>query len=554
MKNLLRKHRKSNKKNRFQKYVLVIFALIMSTFAWLAYSKILNTHLNIHVAAWDMEYFIEGEKKENPIGIEFPTLYPQMPEQTVTVDILNNGEALVDLSYDVKAISIAGVTYELVRTGEQPTTENYINIADPVTATNQETGEEISKGEIINDITKFPFTLTIEHSLQVASKDTAYLKVTANWLGDNDDLDSQWGYIVGKYFMDNPDATSAMSITLSIDSYQANDEIKADKNTTAGTYLPTGFTQVEGTTLDNGLTIQDSKGNQYVWVEVPKTAEVYQTAGLSITEFTESEYTAIETDLHTYTSVYKNGTSYKDEYSSDAATRLTKDQYYELKKKMLKSVYKHGGFYVGKYETGVEDAPKTSGSSSTAPTEIPVIKQNAYPYNYVTCSQAQTLASSMESGSYTSSLMFGVQWDLVLKYLETKGTAQADLKTNSTSWGNYYNNLWNITNAKSKYAILNTSNYTLGDWTSGAYGAKGSSSSILLSTGASDTFSKQGIYDLAGNVWEWTLEHATSNSSIPCVTRGGSYNINGSNDPAAYRYNFYTTGCNSSIGFRASLF
>ena len=91
--------------------------------------------------------------------------------------------------------------------------------------------------------------------------------------------------------------------------------------------------------------------------------------------------------------------------------------------------------------------------------------------------------------------MFGVQWDLVLKYLETKGTAQADLKTNSTSWGNYSNNLWNITNENSKYKNRS-------GWTSGAYGAKGSSKSILLSTGASDTFSKQGIYDLAGNVWE----------------------------------------------------
>ena len=36
---------------------------------------------------------------------------------------------------------------------------------------------------------------------------------------------------------------------------------------------------------------------------------------------------------------------------------------------MLKSVYQNGGFYVGKYETGIEDAPKTSGSESTAPTE-----------------------------------------------------------------------------------------------------------------------------------------------------------------------------------------
>ena len=219
---------------------------------------------------------------------------------------------------------------------------------------------------------------------------------------------------------------------------------------------------------------------------------------------------------------------------------------------MLKSVYKNGGFYIGKYETGIEDKPKTSGSSTKAPEEIPVIKQNAYPYNNVTCSQAQTLASKMESGNYTSSLMFGVQWDLVLKYLETKGTAQADLKTDSTSWGNYSNNLWNITNENSKYAILNTSNYTL-DWTSGAYGVKGSSKEILLSTGASETFSKQGIYDLAGNVWEWTLEY-TASSSFPCAKRGGVYDYNGSNYPAAYRNDNGTAYCNIYIGFRLSLY
>ena len=318
--------------------------------------------------------------------------------------------------------------------------------------------------------------------------------------------------------------------------------------TTGGTYLPDGFTQVEGTTLENGLTIQDSKGNQYVWVEVPKTSEVYPTAGLNITEFTTDEYTKIEADLHTYTNDYRNGTSYKDEYYSDATTGLTSAQYTELKQKMLKSVYKNGGFYVGKYETGIENSPKTSGSSSTAPTEIPVIKQNAYPYNYVTCSQAQTLANSMESGNYTSSLMFGVQWDLVLKYLETKGTAQADLKTNSTNWGNYSNNLWNITNLNSKYS----SDYG-SSWTSGAYGKKDSAESVLLSTGASETFSKQGIYDIAGNVWEWTLEY-TSDSSRPCARRGCYYSNNGSNAPAAYRSNSFKTLFYNYIGFRVVLY
>ena len=310
-------------------------------------------------------------------------------------------------------------------------------------------------------------------------------------------------------------------------------------------YLPTGFTQVKGTTLKNGLTIQDSTGNQYVWVEVPKTGKVYPTAGLSITNFTDEEYTAIETDLHTYTDVYRDGTSYKDEYYSEVG--LTNDQYTNLKKTMLKSVYQNGGFYIGKYETGIENKPKTSGSADTAPTETPVIKQNAYPYNYVTCSQAQTLASNMESGNYNTSLMFGVQWDLVLKYLETKGTAQADLKKDSTSWGNYSNNLWNITNENLKYAPNGSG------WTSATEKAKVSKSGILLSTGASDDFSKQGIYDLAGNVWEWTLEY-TSYSSIPCALRGGSCINNGSNFPAAYRNGYSTTYYSDNIGFRLSLY
>ena len=311
-------------------------------------------------------------------------------------------------------------------------------------------------------------------------------------------------------------------------------------------YLPTGFTQVKGTTLKNGLTIQDSTGNQYVWVEVPKTGKVYPTAGLNITEFTTDEYTAIEADLHTYTNDYRKS-GWEDIYSSNEATGLTSAQYTELKQTMLKSVYQNGGFYMGKYETGIENAPKTDGDESTAPTEIPVIKQNAYPYNYVTCSQAQTLASKMESGNHTSSLMFGVQWDLVLKYLETKGTSQADLKTDSTSWGNYSNNLWNITNENLKYAPNGSG------WTSATEKAKVSNSGILLSTGASDDFCKQGIYDLAGNVWEWTLEY-TAISSGPCAKRGGNYSSSGSYTPAAYRNNDNTTGYGDSIGFRLSLY
>ena len=326
-----------------------------------------------------------------------------------------------------------------------------------------------------------------------------------------------------------------------------SDTVTSNTKTTGGTYLPKGFRQVSGTTLEKGLTIQDSTGNQYVWVEVPKTKEVYPTAGLEITEFTESEYTAIETDLHTYTNDYRES-GYEDKYYSDDTTGLTSAQYTELKQKMLKSVYQNGGFYIGKYETGTETA-RTSGDASTAPKDTPVIKPNVYPYNCVTCSQAQTLATSkMKSGDRTTSLMFGVQWDLTLKYLETKGTSQADLKTDSTSWGNYKDNAWNITNANLKYS----SNYGK-SWTTATEKSKTASERILLSTGASESFSKMGIYDLAGNVWEWTLEY-TSNTNNPCATRGGLYNNSGSRYPAGHRNYDTTTLLSDHIGFRLALY
>ena len=343
-----------------------------------------------------------------------------------------------------------------------------------------------------------------------------------------------------------------IGVTVTAEPKQPGEENNGGSETVSNRnpYLPKGFRQVSGTTLDNGLTIQDSTGNQYVWVEVPKTKEVYPTAGLEITEFTEDEYTAIETDLHTYTNDYRIS-RWEDKYYSDAATELTSEQYTQLKQKMLKSVYQNGGFYIGKYETGTETA-RTSGDASTAPGETPVIKQNVYPYNYVTCSQAQTLASNMEHGDRITSLLFGVQWDLVMKYLETKGTTQADLKTDSTSWGNYSNNAWIITNANLKYAVY--ANNSLGSWTTATEKSKTSSESILLSTGADDSFSKMGIYDLAGNVYEWTLEEYSSSIYGPCAYRGGFYFGSGSTYPAINRINYFTTHLSDSIGFRLALY
>ena len=352
-------------------------------------------------------------------------------------------------------------------------------------------------------------------------------------------------------------------------------------NETIPYYPDNTFTKVDGTDLSKGLVIKDESGNEYVWIEVPKTTEVYPTAGLKITNFTETEYKAIETDLHTYTDYYRRNksgtlTSYKDEYPSDkveAGTGLDSDAYTNLKQKMLKSVYENGGFWIGRYEAGIAENRTADGEVTVTPlSKAGTVENPIYPYTWITCSQAQTLASQLSTGkSYTSSLMFGVQWDLVLKHIEVKevanGTAlatiQSALRTDSKDWGNYYNASFEINRGKyAKYGALTTwYNYntalancvTYANGKSTKLSASSSSNSILLTTGASDACKKMNIYDLAGNVGEWTLEY-TAYTSDPCATRGGSYFSDGSFIPASYRSYCNTTDSPYNVGFRPSLF
>ena len=160
----------------------------------------------------------------------------------------------------------------------------------------------------------------------------------------------------------------------------------------------------------------------------------------------------------------------------------------------------------------------------------------------------------------TASLLFGVQWDLVLKHLSVKGVSDSDLKTDSSTWGNYYNQQFTIDRGKYNYLGDTFIDYTTATankvtYENGVSTKIGTTNAnkILLTTGASDTNSKYNIYDLAGNVFEWTLER-TSYSSDPCAGRGGDYDVAGSFSPASYRSGDSPSDSFGSIGFRCSLY
>ena len=350
-------------------------------------------------------------------------------------------------------------------------------------------------------------------------------------------------------------------------------KVPAEATAETAPYFPDNtFTKKEGT-IDKGLVIQDASGNEYVWVVVPKS--LYNNTNYNSNNAkkpsSSTDYANIEYCLQQYTATYRNGTNYSDTYAADTDNVgwLTSDEYTELKNSMLKSVYENGGFYVGRYEAGIGTNRASIESQVDGkypvPTTAPVTKADAYPYTYVTRTQAQNLASNVNSGTKTSSLMFGVQWNLVLAFMHNKGNIEdSTLTSNSTTIGNYRDSVFQLSQT-GKYATMsdvslsstwNPSTKSTTDFVDSSRNKIAQSldgNGILVTTGTSEKNKVMNIYDVAGNVAEWTLEK-TSNTDRPCADRGGSYYDAGSSSPAAFCFDRSTGYCYNVVGFRVSLF
>lgn len=314
--------------------------------------------------------------------------------------------------------------------------------------------------------------------------------------------------------------------------------------------IPEGFKVSMSPTMniiENGLVVKDSKDNEWVWVVVPNSVFKKATSN--------SDYDNIKSDLIEYAKEYRKGSSIQscnwDDEWYDGCGVADSETYTKMYEKMLSSVYTNKGFWISRYEIGDGTATQnnTTRTSNSGTSGVAVSKENQIPYNFVTCSQAQKLASGMSDGTNkTGSLLFGIQWDLTCKFLEENSElTYDDIATDSTSWGNYSNSSIKLT--KGKYNTdPNSSDSKWIDITSNKKDV-----AMLLTTGASEQTKIMNIYDFAGNEFEWTLENTFVND-IPCVSRGGFYIYKGLDVQSSCRNGLPKEGNNGDFGFRSTLY
>lgn len=207
--------------------------------------------------------------------------------------------------------------------------------------------------------------------------------------------------------------------------------------------------------------------------------------------------------------------------------------------------------------------PVTTGTNKA--TGNVVIKADSIPYNYTDYYTAVEMSERLyrEHAYVKSGLVTGTMWDMMMKYM--KETGNVDIA--SSNWGNYDNvSLTNLTGYYTNVKII-TSNRN-DKVTEGFKNAEtlttnsGIDSQVILTTGSTEQVKKMNLYDVAGNLWEWTQETAyhpsltygNNSNNNTYILRGGSFVDKYAENPVVFRTLSYgpSTGC--MCGFRVALY
>ena len=265
--------------------------------------------------------------------------------------------------------------------------------------------------------------------------------------------------------------------------------------------------------VQDGIVIQDSEGNQFVWIPV---GEIINNDG-SKTTIDLARYTfnigTYDSNTETYNGTGKivtkvtDGSAIETYFLEELASLTT----YENSKAKEIEIFKSnseakGGYYLARYEASKKIVNKADGETE----EKVMSKANQDVWNNITEPNASSAAQAMyTNSSYTSDLINSYSWDTAIVFIQTYGGAE-----------------------------------------NSAYSKQNSKNTSLAKTGISKD-KVCNIYNMASNTAEWTTETYTS-ASRPCTARGGYYGV--SKSYASARGAHSTTSSYDNVSFRPALY
>lgn len=273
--------------------------------------------------------------------------------------------------------------------------------------------------------------------------------------------------------------------------------------------------------------------NQYVWVPVKDTSRIYgvdsngklwgklwnfpssATGSRTANNWTEADGTMGISSKTSYRE--PDVTHYNTRYDVDSYLQSYLDgktQVELLSKELeenflitIKSIQEYGGFYIGRYETG--------GLNKEAVVRKMDTNLGSQTW-YSMYEKTQKLKGNNEN--IETLMIWGSLWDETLQWLVDSGATTStgiqltykELRSDSSDWGNYQ--------TSSFYYIPS------GSETPDATAEKEINTSTKIPAGSAEYTKVNNIYDLAGNVYDWTLEAYSTNYRF---FRGGRYNYYG---------------------------
>ena len=330
---------------------------------------------------------------------------------------------------------------------------------------------------------------------------------------------------------------------------QTNNNVEAEDKYGNPVTVPKGFKVVasEATTVPEGIVIEDTNGNQFVWIPVGTVHKDNNPANdvtIELGRYTFDTTTGEPTDVQlAYTA--EDSTNYINkveilgnksnliEVDESRAGVIDNDNHLNDLSATAKnlagfvnSVKDNSGYYIARYEASygsgdsIADWKPLSKVSKGIPREYEqsdLSLQEGMLWNWVTQLDSSKICQNM----YENDDTIGVESDLI----------------NSYAWDTAIVFIQEMDEANSNYANKIDGNGT------------------LKNTGETEDKACN-VFDMAANLTEWTTEYATnrdSTTTYPCTSRGGIYNIN-FYCPAHRSVAVKATYIKQDVGFRPILY